>query len=72
MGIILSIIGIFLSTAQKHNRQNFEHNRPGPTQDSTLDEAIAELTEQVECTSGRIDHTCKYGKNLENLMPQKL
>ena len=31
MGIILSVIGNFLSTAQKHNRQNFEHNRPGPS-----------------------------------------
>ena len=30
MGIILSIIGDFLSTAQKHNRQNFEHNRLEP------------------------------------------
>ena len=48
MGIILSIIDNFLSTAQKHNRQNFEHNRPGLNQNSTLDEAIAELTEQVE------------------------
>ena len=24
-------MGNFLSTAQKYNRQNFEHNRPGPT-----------------------------------------
>ena len=31
--IILSIIGYFLSSAQKHNRQNFEHNRPGPSRD---------------------------------------
>ena len=31
IGIILSIIGYFLSTAQKHNRQTFEHNRSGPT-----------------------------------------
>ena len=31
MSIILSIMGNFLSTVQKHNRQNFEHNRPGPT-----------------------------------------
>ena len=30
MGIILSVIGDFLSTAQKHNRQKFEHNRPRP------------------------------------------
>ena len=30
MSIILSIIGDFLSTAQKHNRQNFEHNRLEP------------------------------------------
>ena len=30
MGIILNIIGDILSTAQKHNRQNFEYNRPGP------------------------------------------
>ena len=33
MGIILSIIGDFLSTAQKHNRQNFEHNRLEPIRD---------------------------------------
>ena len=26
MSIILSIVGNFLSTAQKYNRQNFEHN----------------------------------------------
>ena len=31
MDIILSIVGNFLSIAQKHNRKNFEHNRPGPT-----------------------------------------
>ena len=32
MGIILSIIGNFFEhIAQKHNRQNFEHNSPGPT-----------------------------------------
>ena len=30
VGIILRIIDDFLSTAQKHNRQNFEHNRLGP------------------------------------------
>ena len=32
MGMILSIILIanFLSTVQKHNRQNFEYNRLGP------------------------------------------
>ena len=30
VGIIMSIIGDFLSTAQKHNRQNFEHNRLEP------------------------------------------
>ena len=30
ISIILSIIGNFLSTAQKHNRQNFEHYRLGP------------------------------------------
>ena len=30
MGIILSIMDNFLSTAQKYNRQDFEHNRPGP------------------------------------------
>ena len=29
VSIILSIMYIF-SIAQKHNRQNFEHNRPGP------------------------------------------
>ena len=29
MGIILNIIGDFLSTAQKHNRQDFEHNLIG-------------------------------------------
>ena len=33
MGIILSIMGNFLSTAQKHNRKNFAHNRPGPTRE---------------------------------------
>ena len=27
MVIILSMIGNFLSTAQKHNRQNFKHKR---------------------------------------------
>ena len=33
MSIILRIMhmGNFLSTAQKHNRQNFEHNRQGPS-----------------------------------------
>ena len=30
VSIILSIMSNFLSIAQKHNRQNFEHNRPGP------------------------------------------
>ena len=30
MGIILSIIGNFLSTSQKHKRQNSEHNKPRP------------------------------------------
>ena len=30
MGIILSIIGKFLSIIQKHDEQKFEHNRPGP------------------------------------------
>ena len=29
MGIILNIIGNFLTTAQMHNRKNFEDNRPG-------------------------------------------
>ena len=29
MGIILSIIGNFLSIAQKHTRYKIEHNRPG-------------------------------------------
>ena len=29
MGIILNIMGNFLSTAQKYNRYNFEHNRLG-------------------------------------------
>ena len=29
-GIILSIIGYFVSTPQKHNKQNFEQNRLGP------------------------------------------
>ena len=31
LGIILSMIGNFLSTAEKQNRQKFEHNRPGPS-----------------------------------------
>ena len=31
MSIIVSIMGYFLSTAEKHNRQNFGHNRSGPT-----------------------------------------
>ena len=30
-GIILSKMGNFLSTAQKHNRYSFKCNRPGPT-----------------------------------------
>ena len=30
MSIILSIMGNFLSTAQKHNGQNFEYNRLEP------------------------------------------
>ena len=25
-----SIVGYLLNTAEKHNGQNFEHNRPGP------------------------------------------
>ena len=29
MDIILNIVGNFLSTAQKHNRYDFKHNRPG-------------------------------------------
>ena len=28
-------MGNFLSTAQKHNRRSFEHNRPGPKIDDT-------------------------------------
>ena len=28
--ITSSIVGYFLSTVQKYNRQNFEHNRLGP------------------------------------------
>ena len=31
MSIILSIVGNFLSNAQKHNRQKLEHDKPGPT-----------------------------------------
>ena len=31
MGIVLSIIGNFLSSAQKDNWQKLEHNRPGLT-----------------------------------------
>ena len=34
MGITVSVIGDFLSTAQKYNRQKFEHNRPGPKYDA--------------------------------------
>ena len=40
MSIILSIMDYFLSTAQKHNRQNFEHSRLGPKDNLLTSEII--------------------------------
>ena len=39
----MSIMGYFLSTAQKHNSQNFEHNRLGPNYSKRHEEPSSEL-----------------------------
>ena len=36
MGTIFNIMGKFLSTAHKHNRQTFEHNNSDPSYDNSV------------------------------------
>ena len=50
MVIILNIIGNILSIAQKHNRQNFEHNMPGLTLGASTNATNLIVHGELRCT----------------------
>ena len=52
--IMLSIIGYFLSTALKHNRQNFEHNWEGPIDNAQTFSTSVKSISYVFCAYRKI------------------
>ena len=64
-------MGNFLSTAQKHNRQNFEHNRPGPTYivQEQIGLAIIFSHEATQILMSYIDQSAQLSHDTSELYP---